>query len=177
MRSFFLFIASLALVGACGAGATPAPAAGAPPSFVPGVAPAPALLCQLLTPADWAANGLTGAGQPNPYSDVPGEAYCTYTAQAGVDGGLEFDAFTGEGLADAMETYQVLLEGMGTPSDVSVANCDDCALDPNVNGTFGAIMARGGQFAFTISLPTSAQAEAQLKALAALVLQRATALR
>ena len=74
------------------------------------------------------------------------------------------------------DTFESMKGGMAAPRAVSLAGCEECVIDPDVNGIFGALAGRHGNFAFGIALPVSRRAESQLTTLAGIVLARAEAL-
>ena len=181
-----IFIAMPLVLAACGGKtATPTPAApttppgpiASGPSFVPGQLPSAQLLCQILTADDFASmnfvNGLA-PHPPNVVSDEPGGAYCVYAGNSGASGGFEFDAFVGSSVADATDTVNTMLEGIGNHVTTPVANCQVCEINANVDGTFGAIVGRNGRFSFSIFGPADNQI--RLETLAALILERSRAL-
>jgi hypothetical protein len=133
-------------------------------------------LCQLLTPADWTAAGLSGATAPSVDSDEPGSAYCTYGSASGATGGLELDVFVGPTIDDASLTYATINESIPTPTAPDLSGVDQAAMNTNMEPGFGAIVARAGKLVVSVSLPTSANAGNQLTALTALVFSRAAAL-
>jgi hypothetical protein len=165
-------LAALLLV-ACG-GATPSIAPG--PSFDPNTVPSPDQLCQLLTPEDWASVGLRKASEPQVDYGEAGSAFCIYEGSSGGTGGLELDAYCCRSEAGTRDSFVSMKEGMAEPRAVSLAGCEECVIDPDVNGTFGALAGRSGTFAFGIALPASRQSERQLTTLANIVLTRAAAL-
>lgn len=168
------------VVAACAGGgaATPTAAPTAHGLFSPGVIPTADQLCQLLSPADWTAAGLTGARAPSIDDDGPGtgSAYCTYGSSSGPTGGLELDVFVGATLDDARLTYAQIAESVPTPTPPSLSGVDEAAINANIEPGFGAILARAGRLVVAVTLPTSANAATQLTSLTALVLSRAAAL-
>lgn len=173
MSRLAALILGAALLSACAG----QPAA-TPTSALPtGGLPSSADLCALLGTADWAALGYSAAAQPAISSDGPGSAYCTYTGTAGAAGGLELDAFVDATAQDAMGTFETITGEMSGGQSATLPSADQVLINPAVGGTYGAIIARAGRFTFTISLPTGAQAQSQLLALAAIVLARAQAWR
>ena len=182
MRSVLVRFFVLALpfvLAACSVGmgtaATPTPPPGL---FSPGVVPTAHQLCQLLTPADWTAAGLTGARAPSIDDDGPGtgSAYCTYGSNSGATGGLELDVFVGATVDDASYTYATINESIPTPAVPNLSGVDQAAINPNMEPGYGAIVARAGRLVVTVSLPTSNSAATQLTSLTALVQGRAAAL-
>jgi hypothetical protein len=140
------------------------------------VIPSADQLCQLLTPADWTAAGLSGARAPSVDTDEPGSAYCTYGGASGGTGGLELDVFVGATVDDALLTYATINESIPSPALPNLSGVDQAAMNANMEPGFGAIVARAGKLVLTVSLPTSDSAATQLTSLTALVLTRATSL-
>jgi hypothetical protein len=178
-------LASLLLLAACGGKAatptpgapTTAPAMGPGPSFVTGEIPSAEMLCQILTPADFAAMNFVNAPAPSAptvNSDEPGSAYCVYAGDSGASGGLEFDAFVTANVVDAQEAFNVMREGLGDYEDTILQDCEICSINADIDGTFGAIVGRNGRFAFSIAAP--ADNKIRLETLAAVVLDRSRAL-
>ena len=171
-----LFALVLPLAVACGGGIAKSPTP-APPTglFSPGVVPTMEQLCALLTPADWTAAGLAGAGPPEMDDDGPGtgSAYCVYNGASGATGGLELDVFVGPTVGDAQLTYAQILQSIPNPSAPNLSGVDEAAIDTNIEPGFGAILARAGKLVVTITLPTSGDTADQLTALTNLVLGRA----
>lgn len=172
-----LLICVALLVAACG-GAVKSPSPAASGLFSPGVAPTADQLCQLLTPADWAAAGLRGARAPAVDDDGPGtgSAYCTYGGVSGATGGLELDVFVEPTVDDARITYGQILESIPTPTAPNLSGVDEAAINTNIEPGFGAILARAGMLVVTVTLPTSDATAEQLTALTSLVLSRAHSL-
>ncbi len=135
-------------------------------------APSAQQLCGLLTANDWTTFQLPAKAQPTINSDGPGSAYCTWTDLSGAQGGLELDAFVDPTPSIAEDTYTTAAEIMsGQPVDLP--GVDSALINPNINGTYGALLARAGRFTYSVSLPASAGSQVQLESLAALVLSRA----
>jgi len=184
MRSAALRLSALVLplvLAACGGGPSASPSV-APTAggglFSPGVIPTAEQLCQLLTPADWAAAGLSFARAPTIDDDGPGtgSAYCTYGSASGATGGLELDVYVGATVDDAAYNYATINESIPTPSVPNLSGVDQAAMNTNMEPGFGIIVARAGKLVVTVSLPTSTSAANQLTSLTALVLSRAAAL-
>ena len=132
-------------------------------------------LCSLLGPGDFAAAGISGAGAPTINTDENGGHYCVYSGTSGGTGGIEFDAFTG----DPVGTYQTIAGETGTLTELAsgdLPGADQAGVNLSSTGGMAAIVVRSGQFIFNMSFPTNPQARSQLIALAALVLQRGSAL-
>ncbi|MEA2676220.1 MAG: hypothetical protein QOJ81_361 [Chloroflexota bacterium] len=173
-----LLIALPVLLAACGGGAGKTPTPGASGLFSPAVVPTMEQLCALLTPDDWTAAGLAGAGPPEMDDDGPGtgSAYCVYNGASGATGGLELDVFVGPALDDARLTYAQILQSIPTPSTPNLSGVDEAAINTNIEPGFGAILARTGELVVTITLPTTGGTADQLTSLTNLVLDRARSL-
>jgi len=190
-----LLMSALALVGACsGHASTQRPTLAALPSIaVPSVAirsiapisvappsqpagsgglPSADELCSLLTSVDWSTFQLQAKAQPTVNTDGPGSAYCTWTDASGAQGGLELDAFVDPTPSVAEDTYTTAADVLGG-QPVDLPGVDSALINPNINGTYGAILARAGRFTYSVSLPASAGSQVQLESLAGLVLSRA----
>ena len=184
MRSAALRLSALVLplvLAACGGAPLASPSVaptGGGGLFSPGVIPTAEQLCQLLTPADWAAAGLSFARAPTIDDDGPGtgSAYCTYGSASGATGGLELDVYVGATVDDAAYNYATINESIPTPSVPNLSGVDQAAMNTNMEPGFGLIVARAGKLVVTVSLPTSTSAANQLTSLTALVLSRAAAL-
>ena len=172
--AFLLVIASIA-IAACGgaasgtAGSSQAPAASQAPGSS---AAAGGLDCTLLTPADLAAAGIEGAGDPTDNADEFGH-YCVYAGTSGATGGIEFDVFPHDDVVSATETYEtVIAEG---PSGEAPAGVPFDAASFSVDGDTAYLAVRQGTLVFALSVPGGDEAEAALVGLATLIAQRAAA--
>ena len=174
LEPLFAFVLVLALA-ACGGGAAKSPTPAPSGLFSPGIVPTMEQLCALLTPDDWTAAGLAGAGPPEMDDDGPGtgSAYCIYNGASGATGGLELDVFVLPTIGDAQLTYAQILQSIPNPSAPDLSGVDEAAIDTNIEPGFGAILARAGKLVVTITLPTSGGTADQLTALTNLVLGRA----
>ena len=158
--------------GAAGGGPTGAPVA------------AGGDLCKLLGPGDFADAGVSGAGGPSENNDPPDAYYCVYKGKSSATGGIEFDAFIFDTVADAHESYLDLF-GEFDPSDdtaVSVAGADEASLSLPASGSSdpALIGVRDGMLVFVIGVgippADAAKTGDALKKLAALVVARGSAL-
>jgi hypothetical protein len=147
---------------------------GVQPSIQLGTGPK---MCAALTPDDFKRVGLTPDPAPPrpPSSDDKTSAYCTYTKAFPVAGGLELDIFDGEDdPAGVMKT--ILAEGR-KPKPAGLQGVDESALtlSPGEKGhTVASLVVRHRRLVFAISAPSGPKANAQLAALARLVLSRVT---
>jgi hypothetical protein len=184
--TFVPALVALVVLVACGGGAAPVASPTATPATtpstpteeatdVPGTAAAGADLCSLLGAEDFGAFGYVTAAEPSVSSDGPGSAYCVYAGESGATGGIEFDAFVDDTVEDAEETYRTIVEEgpLADAAPAGLPGVDESVIASGIEDTWAAIAVRKGRFSYTISLPTSDEAETQLKVLAAAVLSRA----
>jgi hypothetical protein len=145
---------------------------GADPTITLGSGPK---MCAALTPADFTAVGLQPDQTPPrpPNSTEPTGAYCTYTKAFPIAGGLEFDIFDGE--SDPVGVVKTILSESGRPAPAGLAGVDESVFteSPGSKGiTMEALVVRHRRLVFVITVPASPKANAQLLALAPLVLSR-----
>ena len=184
-----MLVLTFAVACGGGTGSTPAPRASATgsaqpatttptsaPASVSAALPSGEQLCALLASSEWGQFNYVTAAQPEIESDGPGSAYCTYAGESGAEGGLELDAFVAETVSDAEATFDLMSTEQGGQV-ITLPGADEAWIHPAIDDEFGAISVRVGRFSYSISLPTGEQAEAQLLALAGIVLARASALR
>ena len=182
-------------LGACSGGgassASSAPTGAASPS-VAGSGPAGPTggpvaagddLCGLLGPGDFSAVGVPGTSGPTENDQDPSSVCCVYAGTSGATGGVEFDAFRAENAGDAQATYQTVIGEVGGDPEAGKAagaaafpDADDATIVTDADGGGAVIVIRQGPLVFDIGIPASDQATAKLTALAALVLERASAL-
>lgn len=132
-------------------------------------------LCEMLGAGDFSEAGVMGAGTPKVSSDEAGGYYCVYSGKSGATGGIEFEAFTG----DPVGTYQTIEGETGTLTELSASDlqgADQAGVNLNAAGAMAVIVVRSGQLTFDIYVPSATQAKSELIGLAALVLQRGSAL-
>ena len=129
----------------------------------------PDALCALLRAEDFGRFGYATGAQPDVSSDGPGSAYCVYA------NGLGMDVFVDESIEDAEETYRTIIENarFDGGSAAELPGADKVTIDTELGGDAAGIVVRQGRVNFTIALPSGEAAEAQLLALAAIVMQRA----
>jgi hypothetical protein len=148
------------------------PVAGASQAAASGGLPSANELCALLTTQDWSNVQLQPRPQPTINTDGPGSAYCTWTDISGAQGGLELDAFVDDTPSIAEDTYNTAAALMSGGQPIDLPGVDSALINPNINGTYGALLARTGRFTYSISLPAGAGSQAQLETLGGLVLSR-----
>ena len=166
LRFMTALVLALVVIGCRSGAATPSP----------GGVPTPDELCQLLTPADWAAVGLTTAGPPTIDTDGPGSAYCVYGGTTGGADSLELDVFATASIADATLTLETIKQSIPDLQVVGVRGAQDAVINASIDDSFGVILVRAGRLALTVTAPTSNSITDQLTALATLVLERASGL-
>ena len=138
-----------------------------------------ATLCGALTPADFKAAGVAGAGKPTAnIQDGGASAYCVYAGKSSATGGIELDVFHPAG-ADAKEAKATLDTAVGEGSSpmtpIKIAGVDEALWSAKaVSGgpPFATIAVRRATLVFVIGIPTSKDAEGQLRKLVDLVLKR-----
>jgi hypothetical protein len=132
-------------------------------------------LCQALIPGDFAKAGIRVDKTPRTHvEDDNASAYCTYKGKSGAMGGVELDVFYPADDAAGVERT-ALGEAQGQYADARVANVDDSRIDLKaVSGgpPFATLVVRKKNLVYVITIPTSPHAEAQLRALSSIVLQR-----
>jgi hypothetical protein len=171
-----------------GGGSTPAPGGGTV-TFqpVPGAGPTgkPATdingIATLLGPGDFNGVGIPGAGTPSVNTNSgPGTAYVVFARKSAADGGIEFDVFAFDTVANASTEFGSGLTALPA-AELRTLGADKAAFSPDELGndpgtTFAEIRVLKGKIWFEIGIPSNPLAEAQLVALSQLVLQRAAAL-
>jgi len=133
-------------------------------------------LCDLLGPGDFEQLTITGAGTATVNSDGPGSAYCSFTAVSAAKGGIEFDVFVGD---DPNGTYNTVMGETAGLAPATIAGSDKAALTAGVQGQAdkpAAVLVQKGKLVFTIAVPAGLYREAELNALALIVLARSTGL-
>lgn len=191
-RAIVLPLVALALI-ACSSAGAPASSGGAGAS-VPAAAGGGAVgavvkagddLCKLLGPGDFAAIGIADASGPSENNDPPTAYFCVYRGKSSATGGIELDVFVSETAAEAHDVFPEAFSEFGTSDDVavSIAGADEATLSlPTFDGSTdpALIGVRKGTVTILIGVGTkfadAKQAGEQLKQLAALALQRASAL-
>ena len=201
MRQALAFVATLVVLAGCGGGApslsvapggpggrtTPPSSAAAGQSGQPGfsfgtVAGVTDLAhsAGLLVPADFAAVGLAGAGTPteNPSGNAN---YIVYKGLSGAGGGIELDIFMYATPAEAATEFGGTSMYAMDDAAVQQIGADQAGYYPDQPGndpgvTYDEIRVLAGKGWFDLSVPSGPQAEAQLQALAALVVARGAAL-
>jgi hypothetical protein len=134
----------------------------------------------VLTPADFAAAGVSGTSHPSANVDDGGNSvYCVYRGKSGATGGVELDVFYPAGAAtDVEQTFKtVLASDPGAhydPESVPGSSESMYSLKTPQSGhpDFAANAVRRGDLVFSVSLPSSPNAKAQLLRLSSIVLER-----
>jgi len=137
-----------------------------------------ATMCAL-TPADFHGLGVGAASKPSAnVQDDGASVYCVYAGKSSATGGIELDVFNpaGASVADAKETLRIAIgEGTAGLTPIILAGADEAqwsAATTSGGPAFAALAVRRGTLVFVLGVPAGANAEIQLKQLAAIVLQR-----
>ena len=131
-----------------------------------------AIDCSLLSAGDFTAAGITGAAAPSDNPDGTSH-YCVYAGKSGATGGIEFDVFLDDSVANAQATYQTVI-GEGPPGQpVAGAAFDESSYAAADKAGFLAV--RKGPLVLALSAPDGPATAAALVGLANLVIQRAGA--
>ena len=142
-------------------------------------------LCKLLGPGDFANAGVPGAAGPSENNQPPSAYYCVFRGKSSATGGIEFDLGLEATAADAQAGFPEWFAEFDPSNDtpVSITGADQAALSlPPGEGSTEPVLigVRKGRLTFVIGVGTpfanAQQVGGQLKTLAALVMQRATAL-
>jgi len=131
--------------------------------------------CGFLTPEDFKAAGVAGAGKPTTNGDDAG-AFCVYAGKSSATGGIEFDFFVAPKDADAEAIWDEVRPGKAKRASVAKslpgAELAEIAKETGkVNYT--SLGVKRGKVVFHIGVPTTPKSEEAVLALARLVLQRA----
>jgi hypothetical protein len=172
---------------AAGGGASPAAGGGTPAGggAVGAAVAAGDDLCKLLGPGDFANAGVPGAAGLTENNQPPSAYYCVYRGKSSATGGIELDLGLEATAADAQTGFPQWFAEFDPSNDtpVSIAGADQAALSlPPTEGSSepALIGVRKGRLTFVIGVGTpfanAHQVGEQLKTLAGLVMQRATAL-
>jgi hypothetical protein len=173
-----------------GGAATPASGGGAlPPPISSGALGKPAAdlggLVGVLGPGDFGAVGIPGAGNPSDNPLSPADHYLVYAGKSGGTGGIEFDIFVGDTAADVQGSCAGSDAGILDPGGIGMTalgppGADEALLQTGLgnasDGMYAGLCARKGKVWFVLTVPDSPSSQAQLIALAKLVMQRTAAL-
>jgi hypothetical protein len=155
--------------------ATPSEATQVPGS--PGAPPSAEQLAALLSPDDFAAVGVPGAGIPTVNSSGPGEAYVVYQGLSAGAGGIEMDVFVLPSAGDAAALVpdpglyaldEAAKRGIGAERATFIGESST----NDGTSTYDAIRAQKGRVVVDIGIPTTETSRDQLIALARLVIER-----
>ncbi len=168
-----------AALAACGGGTSSPAAASAAPASVAPVSAAPASAanggaggtCPWLTPADFTAAGIPGAGAPSDNPDGAGSHYCVYAGKSGATGGIELDVFTHGTAEDAKTTYDTAVSEVAYGSPVSGGAFDASSWADD--GKVASLVVRKGTTVVVLAVPSKDGVQAALVGLATLALGRA----
>ena len=139
-----------------------------------------AALCGALAPEDFKAAGVAmKADKPTAnVSDQGASAYCVFAGKSSATGGIELDVFhpAGGNAKEAKATFDTAVgEGSSAMKPIKIDGTDEAVWNPKaVSGgpEFAAIAVRRGTLVFVVGIPTSKDAEAQIRKLVGLVLKR-----
>jgi hypothetical protein len=137
-----------------------------------------AAMCAL-TPADFQAVGVIGAGKPKAnVQDAGAGTSCVYAGKSSATGGIELDVFYPAGVTtdEVRVTYiNAIQEGGDLLKPIKVDGADEARWAPAaVSGgpPFATMAVRRGQLVFILGIPSSKNAQTQLTKLAGQVLKR-----
>lgn len=145
----------------------------------PGIAPKSGAQMCALTPPDFQAAAVAGAAKPTAnVQDGGASVYCVYAGKSAATGGIELDVFypAGATATDVKDTYETAIgEGSSTLKPLRLTGADEARWSPNAKSggpAFVTVAVRRSNLVFTLGIPASKDAEAQLTRLATEVLQR-----
>ena len=141
-------------------------------------------LCGLLGPGDFSAVGVPGTSGPTENDQDPSQVSIACTrARRARPAAWSSTRSVAENAGDAQATYQTVIGEVGGDPEAGKAagaaafpDADDATIVTDADGGGAVIVIRQGPLVFDIGIPASDQATAKLTALAALVLERASAL-
>jgi hypothetical protein len=130
--------------------------------------------CAFLTPEDFKAAGVTGAGTPTTNTDEAG-AFCVYAGKSSATGGIEFDFFVAGTARESEEIWANVRPESTKRTSVAkslpgVEQAEIAKITGKVNYT--SLGVRRGRVVFHVGVPTTPKSEESVLALARLVLQR-----
>lgn len=160
----------VALAAACGGGPAMTDDPATTGSFPTPLA-TPAISAQelcVLTAADWQQYGYTTGAEPAVSSGTPGTAICEYAD------GLFLEVYTEASAPDAADTFQTIANNVpiDEPVELMLPGTEQVVFDADTGDGNAGIFVQSGQVVYTISGLARESAQAELLALAALVLQR-----
>ena len=135
-------------------------------------------LC-VLRPNDFAEAGVAKASEPSVNVQDGGKsAFCVYAGKSVATGGIELDVFLPAGASpvEIKETYQTVIAESGAEmTPIRIEGADEARWSAHaVSGgpPFATIVVRRRELVFTIGIPPSKNAQAQLTSLSGLVLKQ-----
>ncbi|HUR15656.1 MAG TPA: hypothetical protein VMZ33_00095, partial [Candidatus Limnocylindrales bacterium] len=177
----------MAIAVACGGGSAPTRASVAPsltggiphppsaaaPSGPSGDLATPEGLCGLLTAADWQQFDYVTAAQPDVSSDGEGTAICTWA------NGLTLEVYTHADASEAEETFATVVENvpMDDPQPFYVPGSAQSVFDSDIGDDSAGMVAQAGRLTVFVSGLSRDTAQAELAALAGLVIARGSSLK
>lgn len=132
----------------------------------------------VLTPADFQSAGISNAAKPTAnVQDGGGSVYCVYSGKSAATGGIELDVFypAGSNDVESKATYKTAVEEGPPLKPIAVAGADEAHWSASATSggpPFASLAVRRSNLVFTLGIPTSGTAQAQITKLAALALQR-----
>jgi hypothetical protein len=131
--------------------------------------------CAYLTPDDFKAAGVSGAGKPSINTDEAG-AFCGYAGKSSATGGIEFDFFVARTAPESDEIWANVRPESSQRASVakSLPGAEKAELAKITSGKvkYTSLGVKRGRVVFHIGVPTAARSEEAVLALARLVLQR-----
>jgi hypothetical protein len=155
------------VVAACGGGPTPT-RSGAPASALTTAEG----LCGLLGASDWQQFNYVTAAQPDVSSDGEGTAICSWAD------GLDLEVYTHTDASEAEATYDTVIENvpMDDPQPFLVQGAAQSAFDSDLGDGRAGMVAQAGRLVVFVSGVSRDTAQAELAALAGLVIARGSTL-
>ena len=132
----------------------------------------------VLTPADFQGAGISNASKPTAnVQDGGGSVYCVYSGKSAATGGIELDVFypAGSTVAEAQATYKTAIDEGPPLKPIAIPGADEAHWSPSATSggpPFASLAVRRSNLVFTLGIPVSGNAQAQIVKLAGLVLQR-----
>jgi hypothetical protein len=136
-------------------------------------------ICELLTPADFTAAGVTGTTPAEAVTDEYGGVFCVYAGRSAGTGGVEFDLFRRTTPAEDEQLWENVASFAhdSTATRESLPGSEDLRLSLAVGSPpYAAIAVKTATLVFTIGVPPGPGAEKALLELARSVIKRASAL-
>jgi hypothetical protein len=136
-----------------------------------------AAMCAL-TPADFQAAGVANAARPQAnVQDDGASVYCVYAGRSAATGGIELDVFypAGSSIDAAKATYRTSIDEGPPLKPIVIPGADEAhwaATGTSGGPPFASVTVRRGTLVFTLGIPPTGNAQAQIVKLVGIVLQR-----